>query len=212
MTLRVSFLVDGFNLYHSVEDAQKQTGACGKWLNLRAFCESYLHLFGRDARLEEIHYFSAYANHLTGKKPDTVARHQLLVRALESTGIKVEMGQFKSKTVRCQHCSKTFIRHEEKETDVAIAVRLVELVVSDRCDIAVVLTGDTDVAPAIRTAKHLASTKRIAVLAPYNRANAELKQIAHQFIKVKAETYGRFLFPNEVTAQNGDKLTKPASW
>lgn len=72
--------------------------------------------------------------------------------------------------------------------------------------------GDTNVAPAIRTAKRLASTKRVAVLAPYRRANAELKQIADQFIKVSAETYARHLFPNEVTLPDGRKLTKPPTW
>lgn len=212
MAIRVSFLVDGFNLYHSVKDAQRKTGVCAKWLNLRAFCESYLQLFGKEARLEEIHYFSAYAGHLAGRNPDVVTRHQVLVRAFEHTGIRVEMGHFKPKDVFCFNCKKNMVRHEEKETDVAMAVRLVELVTADLCDLAVVLTGDTDIAPGIRTAKRLAPTKRVCALMPYKRANAELQQISDHSIQIRAESYGRYLFPAHITLADGRMLTKPASW
>ena len=47
MQNRVAFLVDGFNVYYSILDAINDLGGISlKWLNLRAFCESYLHLFG----------------------------------------------------------------------------------------------------------------------------------------------------------------------
>lgn len=212
MALRVSFLVDGFNLYHSLRDAEKKTGVSAKWLDLRAFCQAHLQFFGKEARLEEIHYFSAYAAHLASRNPDVVTRHQILVRAFEHSGVKVEMGRFKAKDVHCYLCKGKMVRHEEKETDVAIAVRLVELLVSDRCDLAVVLTGDTDIAPGIRTAKRLAPTKRIAVVAPYGRANSELKQIADHYIKVRAEIYAQHLFPAEITLLDGRALKKPISW
>src|SRR4051812_19600996 len=99
---RVTFLVDGFNLYHSLRSASIALGldeAGTKWLDLAALCRSYLHLFGRSARLHEI--------------------------------------------------------HEEKETDVALGSKLLELFITDSCDRAVVITGDTDIAPAVRTAKRL---------------------------------------------------------
>lgn len=212
MAIRVTFLVDGFNLYHSLLDAQKQTGQHYKWLNIRSLCESYLPSFGKDAALKDVYYFSAYANHLTGRDPDKVARHQKYVKALEGVGVKPEMGQFKPKDVHCHHCNKDMVRHEEKETDVAIAVRLVELLVLDQCDVAVVVTGDTDIIPGIKTAKRLATTKRVGVIAPYRRANAELKQIADAFFKLKPQSHARHLFPNEVILPDGQKLTKPPSW
>jgi hypothetical protein len=56
--------------------------------------------------------------------------------------------------------------HEEKETDVAIACKLLELLCQGRCDTAVLMTGDTDIAPAIRTAKLLYPTADIAVAFP----------------------------------------------
>lgn len=53
---RVTFLVDGFNLYHSVKEAQRDmNGVSTKWLNIRALCQSYIHHFGKDAQLGEIY-------------------------------------------------------------------------------------------------------------------------------------------------------------
>ena len=63
---RISFLVDGFNLYHSARNVSKDKGLGGKgtkWLDIYSLTSSYLHLLGRDARLEEVYYFSALAKH-----------------------------------------------------------------------------------------------------------------------------------------------------
>ncbi|HEX7706207.1 MAG TPA: hypothetical protein VF701_07085 [Thermoanaerobaculia bacterium] len=76
---RTTFIVDGFNLYHSVCDASRALGLAGagvKWLNLRKLCESYLSLIGGPAQLERIYYFSALATHLESAKPDLTLRHR----------------------------------------------------------------------------------------------------------------------------------------
>lgn len=156
--------------------------------------------------MQDVHYFSAYAHHLTTRDPDKVARHQTFVRALASTGVRAEMGQFKTKDVHCPKCHSDIIRHEEKETDVAIAVRLVEVVVTDKCDVAVVVTGDTDVIPGLKTAKRLAATKRLCVVAPYKRANAELRQVADQYFKLKPESHAPHLFPDVIVLRDGQQL------
>lgn len=55
---RTTFIVDGFNLYHSVCQASAVLGLAGagtKWLNLRRLCESYLSLIGGEAQLEKIY-------------------------------------------------------------------------------------------------------------------------------------------------------------
>jgi len=62
------FLVDGFNLYHSLIDAQKDSGLkSAKWLNLKQLCSSYLHnagqAVGRRAEIENVYYFSASPTH-----------------------------------------------------------------------------------------------------------------------------------------------------
>jgi len=75
---RITFLIDGFNIYHSAIDVSNFLGGVTtKWLNLHSLCHSYLQLFGKDARLEEIYYFSALATHLEHKDPDKIERHKI---------------------------------------------------------------------------------------------------------------------------------------
>ena len=79
MPNRVCFLVDGFNVYHSIIQAlETQPTASMKWLDLQAFCTSFLPVISRDAKLEKVFYFSAFADF----RPDKAARHAVLVGAL----------------------------------------------------------------------------------------------------------------------------------
>ena len=134
--LRVTFLVDGFNVYHSAAQLSEDCkGASStKWLDLSSMMRSLLPLVDKSARLEEIHYFSALAHHMERSRPGTVARHENYIKCLRASGVRVEMGRFKSKPVRCRQCHQESERYEEKETDVAIAVQLIELFARDLCD------------------------------------------------------------------------------
>jgi hypothetical protein len=81
MPNRVCFLVDGFNVYHSIIEAIKAApppAASMKWLDFLGFCRSFLPSIGRDAVLEKVFYFSASADFL----PDKAARHAILVAAI----------------------------------------------------------------------------------------------------------------------------------
>ncbi|MBM4176198.1 MAG: NYN domain-containing protein [Ignavibacteria bacterium] len=74
---RVIFLIDGFNLYHSIVEASKDlNGASTKWLNLNSLCNSFLHIVGGKAQLQKIYYFSALATHLIHYSPDKVEKHK----------------------------------------------------------------------------------------------------------------------------------------
>ena len=64
------FLIDGFNIYHSVVEASKDLeGVSTKWLNLYSLCSSYLHVIGNNAQIKNIYYFSALATHLQSSSP-----------------------------------------------------------------------------------------------------------------------------------------------
>lgn len=79
---RTIFLVDGFNLYHSTRDIGGDFGGLRvKWLNIHSLCRSFLPLISKDARLEHIYYFSAYAFHLND--PDVILRHNNYIKCLE---------------------------------------------------------------------------------------------------------------------------------
>ena len=209
---RVAFIIDGFNLYHSVREAEKSTKRSTKWLNIDSLCSSFLYLYGKQASLTNIWYFSALAKHLEYRSPDVVKRHQAFIKCLKSTGVYVQLGRFKEKDVYCSNCYTSIIKYEEKETDVAISVKLLELFFTNACDIAVLVTGDTDIAPAVRTAKKLFPSKQIYFGFPYNRKNKELKKLCPGSFNIKDKIYTKHQFPDKVVLASGEIITKPSSW
>ncbi|MEE9227586.1 MAG: NYN domain-containing protein [Acidimicrobiia bacterium] len=212
MPNRVTFLIDGFNVYHSIREGQDIDGRVLVWLDMKSLCESCLDILGRDAVLAEVWYFSAYAEHLTPSKPDVVRRHRTYVAALRNSGVQVEMGRFKDKDVWCPSCKTDFVRHEEKETDVAIAAKLFEVLHTDACDTAVLVSGDTDLLPAIGTGQRLFPDKQIVVAFPDKRTNAQLRQAVPFSFKIRRHRYANNQFPEEIELPSGQRLVKPAGW
>jgi len=210
---RTVFLIDGFNLYHSVTAASQDLGgATTKWLNIRRLCESYMHLVGSGAQLEDIFYFSALAKHLEASKPDVTQRHKDFIKCLEDTGIRVDLSQFKRKTIHCRNCGNDIIRHEEKETDVKLAIKLLEVFHTNSCDTAVLVTGDTDIAPAVRTAQRLFPDKTVVFGFPYKRKNKELAQIVTRSFLIREDQYTRHQFADPHVLQDGTPIRKPPKW
>jgi len=103
---RVSFLVDGFNLYHSTVELEEKEKIKVKWLNLNALCTSFLHLLGTDAALESVTYFSAIPYYLSSRNQGKISRHHTYIKCLKATGIDIVLGRFKDKKVWCHDCKK----------------------------------------------------------------------------------------------------------
>lgn len=231
--MRVRFLVDGFNLYHSVKAAEKHLGTGPlRWLDLHALCRTIVRSsLGPGNTLDGVHYFSALARHLERRKPDVVQRHKTFIAAIESTGVEVTLANFKRKErpfsledmrLQVQPFRRWFriptrrvrlsaVTHEEKETDVAIACKLLELLCHGKCDIALLLTGDTDIAPAIRTANTLYPKTSVGVVFPFKRHNRDLERLVSFHVRISAQLYATHQFPNPVIAGH-KRIDKPGSW
>ena len=209
--MRVTFLIDGFNVYHSILTLKKNTGYLAKWLDLRALCNSYIHLFGKNATLSEVYYFSALPLHLTHSNPGRIARHTNYIKCLEHTGVKVQLGRFKEKDVFCSSCNGMMLKHEEKETDVAIGVKPFELFLKNSCDTIVIISGDTDLVPAIKTLTDVYAKHKIIFAFPFARKNSELSRLAPGSFAIGKKQYINNLFPNPVKTASGD-IHKPLHW
>ena len=212
---RVTFLVDGFNLYHSIRDIKYHLKVNAKWLNIHSLCKSYLYLFGNDAILEEVYYFSAIQYYLQSVNPDKISRHKTFIRCLKDTGVSVILGRFKNKEVwyKNQDCEVHLNKHEEKETDVSIAVKLLEIFHNNEADIVVIITGDTDLAPAVITSKKLFNSKKICFGFPYNRKNRELQKLATlPCFMIDGNQYINHQFANPYILKSGVSVPKPLTW
>lgn len=157
---RVSVFIDGFNLYHAIKDLREEHL---KWLSLRKLSE----VFAPSPRFEitRIFYFSAHATWL----PHALLRHQAYIKALEAEGTTVILGNFKPKDRRCFNCRQTWSDHEEKETDVNIALYLLDGGYQNLYDRALILSADSDLAPAVRMVRSRFPRKIIRLLTPVKR-------------------------------------------
>jgi uncharacterized LabA/DUF88 family protein len=210
---RTAFFVDGFNLYHSLLAASRAMGGAGtRWLDLRALCGSLLYRIGGGAQATRVAYFTALAHHLDATSPQTTKRHRVYLTCLKDSGVEIHLGHFKRAEARCPHCTRRVARHEEKETDVAIGVSLLEGFVRDTCDVAVLITGDSDQAPAVRKTLELFPQRRVFVCFPFDRVSDELRQVASGHFGVSAGQYSIHQFPNPFVTRSSREIRKPEGW
>jgi uncharacterized LabA/DUF88 family protein len=140
-------------------------------LDVASLCASYLYaLPGRTTHPSVVH-FTAFAHHLERRRPGQRARHIGYLSALRATGMDVRLGRFKAKTLTCPLCGRCFTRFEEKETDVALGVQLVESALLGAFDTLVPLSGDSDLVPALAAARRLAPSRTFAAALPFGRAS-----------------------------------------
>ncbi|MGN6551468.1 MAG: NYN domain-containing protein, partial [Pararhizobium sp.] len=154
--IRSSFFIDGFNFYHALRRLDEPHL---KWVDLRALMKRQTM---RSEAVTAIYYFSAYASWLPGPH----ARHRQYVVALEQRDVTVVMGHFKKKDRYCQHCRKTSIGHEEKETDVNLALCLLNEAYKDTYDRAYIVSRDSDLKPAMAMVRNEFPQKELFVVAP----------------------------------------------
>src|SRR3984885_676876 len=157
---RTIVYIDGFNLYYGAVK-----GTPHKWLNL----DRYFSILLSNNDIRQIRYFTALVN------GPPRARQLAYLDALATTPlVKIEYGKFKPKTIRCRcgDCPRSDEHHfpgvEEKRTDVAIAVRMLEDVVAGACDQVVIVSGDSDLVPGVEGVRRLAPRVRIVVYVPAN--------------------------------------------
>lgn len=160
MKIRTAAFIDGFNLYHAVDDSKQNHF---KWLDLRALCV----IFAPSPQFElvNIYYFSAYATW----RPGAYRAHRTYVKALEACGVTPVLGQFKEKSRECFSCGARWQTHEEKETDVNIGLYMLDGAYRDEYDRALLVSADSDLAPPVRMVKSRFPEKSIRVLTPIGR-------------------------------------------
>lgn len=207
--------IDGYNLYHAIDEMDKNpiTGQYNnlkqhlKWLNISSLVKAMTIHGGQE--LVAVHYFSAFATWL----PDAYARHRKFVEALRSQNVSIMMGQFKLKDKSCKRCNHTWKGHEEKETDVNIALQLINLAYKDKFDRAVIATADTDLLPAIRMLKSEFPHKTVTVILPNTRSRAaQMMREICPVVLFKEKHLERNLFPEEILLSDGGKIIRPPKY
>lgn len=211
---RVSFFIDGFNVYHALNEIVIAPQAPNRkirkyrkflWLDYIAFARRFLR--GQDT-LADVFYFTAYAHWLI----NAPKRHGIYISALQDSGAKVVLGKFYKKDDFCRACNNRYVRHEEKQSDVNLAIHLLKEAVQDTYDQAWVVSADTDIIPAIKTVKSMYPLKRVGVIFPLKRTSYELKQSADFFRYSEVADYSQCQLLESYTTKKGIVLKKPVEW
>lgn len=214
--LKVNFYIDGFNLYHAafkkhpvvLPDGNKVVVGWPelRWQDLKSLMTQFIN--PKKEEIGEVYYFSAIADWLESK----AEKHQKYIEVLSDSGIKVVLGKFKAKEKRClASCKEIFTSHEEKESDVNVAIHLLSDILQNKCDIAYLVSGDSDMGPAIRKAKSLNTATRIGLILPPYQKGADLKRSVDFYKKITHKHLKKSLFSQDVTLSD-KTICAPKGW
>ena len=208
---RVAVYIDGFNLYHGLKDLKLPHL---KWLNVCKLAK--LLIKQRDQEICAVNYFSAYANHYGGtKKFGVVLRHRAYIAALEAKGVRCHLGNFARRDMHFSvgHYKARWRKHEEKQTDVGIAVHLINDAHLDRFDRALVVSVDTDMIPAFGIMRAQFPHKAITCVAPPKRGHhRDIQETGVDLAVIKQSQVEKALFGECVQKAGVIVARRPAEY
>lgn len=197
---RAICLIDGFNLYHAISNRFPPSH---KWCNYRKLVEQFL---AEDEQLGRVIYFSAFARWDLGK----VSRHSTFISALRHFNVETRMGKFKKKNIYCKKCLQRFPSHEEKESDVNIAVALVSMAYKNEFDVALLVSGDSDFVSTVKFIRAEFPEKRVGVIVPGDvRMANDLRNAAHFNKGIDKKHVQDSLMPASIELDDGTVIKCP---
>lgn len=201
---RAAMYVDGFNLYHALNDLGQPHL---KWLNLQAVAR--LLVAGRPEDVVRIVFCTAVPTQSVEKQN----RHRLYVRALEGTGVTVFKGHFSEEPRHCRKCGHQWQHPTEKEGDTSLAITVIDDAHRDRFDVAYLVSADGDHAPVARMIRDGFPSKRLVTVAPPNRQhNFKIRDAAHSKSAITADLVEKCLFGRAVPDENGNMVIRPPAY
>jgi hypothetical protein len=214
--MKANVYVDGFNLYYSA--LRRRFPDC-KWLDVRTLAET---LFPND-EIGRVMYFSAQVI----SRPDDpreATRQQMYFRALAARNVEIFLGQFRSATRwmrRSEPCplgadcpvSEENIRvisTEEKGSDVNLASHLLIDAFRRDCEMAIVLTNDTDLVEPIRLARDDLGL-HLALLSPSDSPARSLRGTVDVVKKLRHGPLQASQLPDLLSDGRG-QIHRPRAW
>ena len=196
---KVFAYIDGFNVYHSLNAYIKNNNLSNelKWLDIKSVVSFFVNK--QFETLENVAFFSAIPTHL---KIDKQNRHINYYNALKSIGIEIVDGKFGKKKFkficknchatniyyRCHKCGKNndFISHEEKESDVSLAIKIIsDILTIKELNKIILVSSDTDFIPVVNYILNN-TNKKIIVLFPLGSSKSnKYRDIKNKNYKLK---------------------------
>lgn len=165
---RVIVYVDGFNFYYGLKN--KTQWKKYYWLDIVKLFESFMR---KDQELVTVKYFSAKSD----DSSQQLRQNNFFQANKENPKFKLILGKYLKKEITCFRCSNIIHSHEEKETDVRIATQIVADAYQKNCDIAIIVSADSDMIPAIELA--IEARQTVFIYFPPNQYSSNLASIGN---------------------------------
>jgi uncharacterized LabA/DUF88 family protein len=201
--------VEAFNLYYGC-----LKGTPYRWLDLGALCTR---LLPKD-QINRVRYFTATVS-ARPDNPDAPQRQQVYLRALETVpDLSIHYGHYLSHVTRMplanprQGGARTVevMKTEEKGSDVNLATFLLLDAFKRDCDVAVVISNDSDLKLPIEVVQSELGL-RVGVLNPHPPARRSRALQPTFFKQIRTSALAACQFPAGLTDAKG-AIRKPANW
>lgn len=203
---RVISYIDGFNLYFGLRSKRWRRFY---WLNIHSVSQNLLR---QNQQLVGVKYFTSRVSD-SPRDPGKDRRQTAYLEAIATLPLTTcFFGHYLAKQVECKSCHAAWQTHEEKMTDVNIAVEMLTDAYCDRFDVALLISGDSDLSGPIERIRQLFPLKRVIVVFPPKRTSERLRSVAHGAFTLGRVTISRSLLPDPIVKPDGYEITKPQSW
>lgn len=199
---RVVAYIDGFNLYFGLRDAGFDQS---RWLNVKKLVISLLQ---PNQKLVGVKYYTSRVSN----NPDKQKRQSTYIDALESTDIEIYYGNYQDGSEECKRCGHIWRTAKEKMTDVNIATAIIVDAYKDEYDMAMLISGDSDLTPPIKAVHGLFNNKRVFIAFPPKRHNSSMALVAKGSMIIGRKKLADAQFDEEVISKTGFKLKQPIEW
>ena len=191
--MRAVVIVDGLNLYHALRDL-------GPNYNNLDISRLSRRLLPKNVEIPEVFYFTSAPEHLGN---EVLSSHRSYVQLLVESGVKVIEGRFQKIATRCQGCGEITKIHREKETDVSIALKIVEAAGKTDTRHLLLFSADSDLSPALRLAKQVNPEIKITVsqtFAYLRRSHSALMAFADEKYELRSSFINNYKFELDLPA------------
>jgi len=184
---RAAFYIDGFNLYHAIDELGKDHL---KWLSYWKLCENLLS--DPSEKVVKVVWCTAKSK----KSLDKGERHDRMVTAQKLGGVTVRLGHFIDETRDCRKCEDIWVHPTEKEGDINVAISLLRDAFRNEYDHAFLVTADSDQAATVRMFIEEFDNKKITIVAPPGRKRSEhLHNIANDTLRLTEDMLEKAVMP-----------------
>jgi hypothetical protein len=202
--------IDGYNWYHAIFKHNPEW----KWLNIQAYFES---LMPHD-NIIFVKMFSSWMLH----DPDAQDRQKRYFDALSTLPkVRIIYGVFQPRTVTCRsNCQNKYNIQEEKKTDVNLAVEILHDAINGVCEHIIVVSGDSDIQPAVEWVAKNKSAIKLTVFVPLLPMEYDQRRVDYYntqnlpvdcaFLNLKGIKENQL--PNFVLLGGGKKAVRPHIW